>query len=76
MVDACRAQVSKAAVAFLLGERDFTDAEQRCAQQSKQARPIVPQADASFRTDVTRRRSPRCSVLKRKRRQPLSRHGP
>ncbi|CAE7562925.1 unnamed protein product [Symbiodinium sp. CCMP2456] len=28
---------AQAAVAFLLGERDFTDAEQRCAQQSKQA---------------------------------------
>ncbi|CAJ1449638.1 unnamed protein product [Effrenium voratum] len=28
---------AQAAVAFLLGERDFTDAEQRCAMQSKQA---------------------------------------
>ena len=37
MADACRAHLSQAAVAFLLGERDFTDAEQRCAQQSKQA---------------------------------------
>ncbi|CAE7219843.1 unnamed protein product [Symbiodinium natans] len=28
---------AQAAVAFLLGEKDFTDAEQRCAMQSKQA---------------------------------------
>ena len=28
---------AQAAVAFLLGERDFTAAEQRCATQSKQA---------------------------------------
>lgn len=28
---------AQAAVAFLLGERDFTEAEQRCAMQSKQA---------------------------------------
>ena len=32
-----RPSLGKAAVAFLLGERDFTDAEQRCAMQSKQA---------------------------------------
>ena len=39
--DACVAisasAAAQAAVAFLLGEKDFTDAEQRCAMQSKQA---------------------------------------
>ena len=44
-------------MAFLLGERDFTDAEQRCAMQSKQARRCLVRQKKPTRSQSKRRAS-------------------